>query len=139
MTVTGKTVRIEADAAGAFPASSGLTRFHRVFLFDGAGTFTVEDTVATLAAKPIQWFLHSDVPITASAGTFRLGGMAPSLSAAFTAPAGSTTAVEKTLLVAPGKPGSINEGPEEQRGYHVKLETPAATATKVRIELRVIK
>jgi len=30
------------------------------------------------------------------------------------------------------------EGPEEQRGYHVKVETPAATATSIRVTLTVV-
>jgi hypothetical protein len=136
--VDGGTVRIEAEAAGAYAATSGLIRFHRIFRFDGAHEFAIEDTVVTRDAKPIQWFLHSDAPVQPSAGRFLLGGASPSLSAAFAAPAGTTTAVEKTRLTAPGRPGSITEGPEEQRGYHVRLETPAATTTTVRVNLAVV-
>ena len=53
-------------------------------------------------------------------------------------PTGSTTVVEKTQLTAPGRPGAITEDPEEQRGYHVKLETPAATTTTIRVNLIVV-
>jgi hypothetical protein len=136
--VEGTAVRIEADAAAAYLPASGLTRFHRTLRFDGARGFTVEDSVATRDAKPIQWFLHSDAPIEMDGGRFRLGGAAPLLSVGVTGPAGSTTIVEKTRLTAPGRPGSITEGPEEQRGFHVKLETPAATAVTIRADLTVI-
>jgi hypothetical protein len=135
--VDGAAVRIEAEAAGAYLPASGLTRFHRTLRFDGTGRFSVEDEIATGAARPIQWFLHSDVPVQEAAGGFLLGGSSPSLSARFTAPPGTTTVVEKTRLTAPGRPGSITEGPEEQRGWHVKLETPAATATTIRADLTV--
>jgi hypothetical protein len=133
----GATVRIEADAASAYLPASGLATFHRVFLFDGARGFAVEDTIATRDAKPIQWFLHSDVPVQESAGGYLLGGSSPSLAANITGPPGSTIVVDKTRLTAPGRPGAITEGPEEQRGFHVKVETPPATATSIRVTLTV--
>ena len=136
--VDGTKVRIEAEAAAAYPASAGLTRFHRTFTFDGAREFTIEDTIVTRDAKRIQWFLHSDAPVQASGHRFLLGGASPALSAAFTAPAGSTTVVDKSRLMAPGRPGSITEGPDEQRGYHVMLQTPAATTTTIRVNLVVV-
>jgi hypothetical protein len=70
---------------------------------------------------------------------FLLGGTSPSLQATITSPSGAKTSVEKTRLMAPGRPGSITEGPEEQRGYHVKLEAPAATKTGIRVELKTVK
>jgi hypothetical protein len=136
--VDGASVRIDAEVAAAYPASTGLTRFHRTFAFDGARTFNVEDTVTTREAKRIEWYVHSDVPIETSAGRFLLGGSAPSLAASFATPPGTATVVEKTWLTAPGKPGSISEGPEEQRGYDVKLDTPAATSVTLRAELVVV-
>jgi hypothetical protein len=135
--IEGRTVRIEADVAGAYLPASGLTSFHRTFRFDGANGFVVEDAMAMREAKPIQWFLQSDLPVQEAKGRFVLGGAAHSLSATFATPPGTTTLVEKTILTAPGRPGSITEGPEEQRGYHVKLETPAATSATIRAELTV--
>jgi hypothetical protein len=137
MQIDGQAVRIEADAAGAYPATSGLTKFHRALRFDGTRRFSVEDAITTREAKPIQWFLHSDVPVEEASGAFGLGGWSPSLVARITSPADGRASVEKTLLTAPGRPGSITAGPEEQRGYHLKLETPAATTTTVRVELTV--
>jgi hypothetical protein len=138
VSVEGAAVRVEADAAAAYPAVSGLTRFHRTFTFDGARTFTVADVIATREANAIQWFLHSDAPIATAGGRFLLGGTGPSLAAAFTTPAGTTTVVEQTRLTAPGRPGSITEGPEEERGYDVKLDAPAATAVTVRATLVIL-
>ncbi|MCX6551141.1 MAG: heparinase II/III family protein [Acidobacteria bacterium] len=139
MHVDGARVRIEAEAAGAYLPSAGLVRFHRTFEFDGKDGFVVDDAIETRQATPIQWFLHSDVPIESRGGTFLLGGTAPSLVATMTSPKDGRTSVEKTQLTAPGRPGSITEGPEEQRGYHLKLETPAAATTTIRAELKVVK
>jgi len=135
MTVTGGKVRIEADAAAAYLPTAGLSAFRRVFQFDGASTFTVEDVVETREAKPIQWFLHADTPIEGKAPLFVLGGPSPALRATLTLPEGATAVVEKTRLTAPGRPGSITEGPEEQRGYHVRVETAPALRAIIRAVL----
>lgn len=137
--VDGGRVRIVADAAGAYLPAAGLVRFRRTFEFDGRDGFTVSDDIQTEQPKPIQWFLHSDVPLETRGGTFVLGGTSPSLVATVVSPAGARTSLEKTLLMAPGKPGSITSGTEEQRGYHLRLETPAATQTAIRVELRIVK
>ena len=55
-------VRVEADAAGAYPAAAGLTRFHRVLTFDGKAAFAIEDAIETRAPKSVEWFLHADGP-----------------------------------------------------------------------------
>ena len=137
MQVTGRSVRIETEAASAYLPATGLTRFHRTFQFDGERTFTIEDVVATRDAKAIQWFLHSDVPVQASGNGFVLGGAIPSLAVALSLPAGATTVTQKTLLMAPGRPGAITSGTEEQRGYELKVETPAATTTTIKATLTV--
>lgn len=139
MQVSGASVRIEADAAGAYLPASGVTRFHRVFQFDGSERFTVEDSIGLRDPATVEWFLHSDVPIPETGGRFLLGGAPPALAVGITAPAGSTTVVDRTRLTAPGRPGSITEGPEEQRGYHVKLQTPAAASVTIRAELTVVR
>jgi uncharacterized protein DUF4962/heparinase II/III-like protein len=138
MQADGAGVRIEADAAGAYLPSAGLARFHRTFRFDGRDAFVVEDAMELRQAKPIQWFLHSDVLIESRDGRFTVGGTSPSLMATIVSPADGRTTVEKTRLTAPGRPGSITEGPEEQRGYHLQLETPPALSTTIRVELKVV-
>ena len=42
-------------------------------------------------------------------------------------------------LTAPGRPGSITEGPEEQRGYQLELDTPPMTRIAIRVELKTPK
>jgi len=131
-------VVVEAEAAGAYGASVGLTRFHRSLRFDGARTFVVEDAIATREAKSIQWFLHSDVPINASGAAFVFGGSTPALSVTVAGPTASTQTAEESVLTAPGRPGSITTGPREQRGHELKVETPPVTTATIRAVLTVV-
>ncbi|HSP92031.1 MAG TPA: heparinase II/III family protein, partial [Vicinamibacterales bacterium] len=125
-------VRVEADVAGAYPPAAGLARFHRVFTFDGKAAFTVEDTIETKAPKTIEWFLHADAPITAAAGAFLLGSAPAALRVRLDTPAGSKTSTGPTFLTAPGQPGSITSGKQEQRGYEIRVDVPAASAVDIK-------
>jgi hypothetical protein len=51
------------------------------------------------------------------------------------APAGAKTTTGVTNLMAPGKPGSITEGKQEQRGYEIRVDVPAATAAVIKATL----
>ena len=53
------------------------------------------------------------------------------------APAGSKTVHGPTNLMAPGKPGSITDGKQEQRGYEIRVDVPAATAVAIKATLTV--
>jgi hypothetical protein len=137
--IEGRGLRIEAEAAGAYPSPVGLARFHRTFRFDGRDAFAIEDAIELGQAKPVQWFLHSDLPFESKGGSFVTGGgAAPSLEVRIASPVDARTTVETTRLTAPGRPGSITEGPEEQRGYDLRLEIPAALRMTIRVELKAI-
>ena len=131
-------LRIEADAAGAYLPSSGLTRFFRTFEMTGDNTFSVTDAIETRTPKAIQWFLHADVPIEQRAGQYLLGRRAIAAGRhGAGAGRGSQIKTAATVLTAPGRPGAITTGPQENRGHHLVLETPAATNTTVRATLIV--
>jgi hypothetical protein len=130
-------VRVEADAAGAYPAAAGLTRFHRTFTFDGKAAFTVEDAIQTSSPKSVEWFLHADAPFTPSGEGFLLDASPAKLRVRVEAPAGSKTAAGPTNLMAPGKPGSITEGKQEQRGHELRVDVPAAASVAIKAVLTV--
>ena len=130
-------VRVEADVAGAYPPAAGLARFHRVFTFDNKAAFTVEDTIETKAPKTVEWFLHADAPITPANGGFLLGSATAALRVRLDTPAGSRTATGPTFLTAPGQPGSITSGKQEQRGYEIRVDVPAASAVAIKASLTV--
>jgi hypothetical protein len=130
-------VRVEVDAAGAYPASAGLTRFHRTFTFDGKTAFTVEDAISTSPPKTIEWFLHADAPFTADGGAFVLDAAPVRLRVRVDAPAGSKQSAGVTNLMAPGKPGSITDGKQEQRGHEIRVDVPAASSASIKARLTV--
>ena len=130
-------LRVEADAAGAYLPSAGLVRFFRTFVVTGADQFSVTDAIETRTPKTIEWFLHADVPIEARAGRYLLGGGSSPLSVTVSGPEGSRVTTQATVLTAPGRPGAITAGPQENRGYHLMLQTPPVTGTTVRAVITV--
>jgi hypothetical protein len=132
-------VRVDVDAAGAYPASAGLTRFHRTFTFDGTAGFTVEDAIQISTPKSVEWFLHADAPFAAAGDDFVLDAGPARLRVRVEAPAGSKTSTGMTNLMAPGKPGSITDGKQEQRGYEIRTDVPASSAVAIKAVLAVEK
>jgi hypothetical protein len=137
MRATPGGLRVEADAAGAYRPASGLISFHRTFEVTGADRFSVTDAIETRTAKTIEWFLHADVPIEAQAGRYLVGGGSSPLAVTLTTPPGTRVTSDKTVLTAPGKPGSVADGPEEHRGYHLMLQTAPATRVTVQAVMTV--
>ncbi len=137
-------VRITADLAPLYPATAGIERLTRTFVFDGPGTagvtgpgrFRITDDVALTRAAPIQWYLHADTPFVGAGTAFRAGAPGgTTLAINVTAPAGVATRTAPTVLVAPGQPGSITQGRQDQRGHHLELTVPGARETRVGVTL----
>lgn len=134
VTRQGTSMRIEADLAAAYPKAAGLTTFRRVFAME-PGRFVVDDEVVTTTARPVEWAFHSDIPIRQEEGGFVLGGT-PGLLLTIEGQ-GQKATIEPTLLMAPGKPGSITEGAQERRGFHVKVQAAPMTSIRLRSVLRI--
>lgn len=136
--MSGERVAIDAELAPLYPDQTGLERFARRFSFEAPGTFRIRDTLRMNQPVRTQWYLHSDTPVTASGAAFRLGGAAgPALFATVEAPADATTVTAPTVLTAPGQPGSITTGRQDQRGYHLKIESGPGTTAMFDVRLVV--
>jgi hypothetical protein len=131
-------LRIEADIAAAYSATATLSRFTRVFILVSPTEVQVDDTISTTTPKTIGWYLHADHAISEEAGRYALHAGSAALDVSIDRPAGSTVTLGQTLLMAPGKPGSITEGSQEARGYELKLQTPEARTAHVHATLRVV-
>jgi hypothetical protein len=131
--------KIEADIAGAYGPLAGATRVHRTFTFTAPGTFAVSDVIETKDAKPVEWFLHADTPVETEGARYLFGVKPAQLAVGITAPAGAKVTTGATTLMAPGRPGSITSGPQQQRGYELKVETAPATVTKIEATLSVVR
>ena len=118
-------VEAEGDAAGAYDPALGLTRLHRKLRFEN-GRLTVSDQVELTRPQILTEFLHADEKVSAE-GANRLSitkGKAR-LTGEWTASEPSGGAVEKNLVMAPGAPGSVNQGPVQQRGERLAVKTDA--------------
>jgi hypothetical protein len=133
-TLTGTTARIVADAAAAYGPKARLSRFTRTFSFEHPGRFRIRDEIETAEPRPVQWYLHADAPFERRGEAFQLTGGPPSLEVAVAKPADVSATPGPTMLTAPGRPGAIEAGPKEQRGYQLLLEA-AAPGTKVELDV----
>jgi len=126
---------IVLDSAGAYAASTGLTRFTRTLTVARDGAVHVADDVATEQPSTVRWYLHSDAPFTGSERSWRARQRGATLNVAV---AGSTDLhvhSRATLLKAPGRPGSITQGRVDERGYELELESPAAREHRFDVKL----
>jgi hypothetical protein len=132
-----ETATIVVDAAGAYEADRGLTRFTRTITFTAPGTFHVADDIATDKPATVQWYLHSDNPFT---GKDREWRTAPPdtmpLEIAVNLPMTARVLTQPTNLKAPGRPGSITEGHVDERGYELQAES--ATARQHTFDVRLV-
>jgi len=120
-------LRIEAEAAAAYPSKTGLARFRRTLSLDGAGTFTVSDDIGLSRPGSVQWYLHTDDPLEPrGAGWVSSAKGGPALSVTVQQPEKPRATVGETRVAAPGQPGSITKGTVERRGYELRLDSPPA-------------
>ena len=135
--LTSGRVKIVGEASSSYPETAGLSRFTRTFTFTAPDRFTVDDEIDTATARTIEMYLHADRPIRGAAWQFQLGPSDVWLETAVKAPSGSRADVGGTELRAPGQPGSIEKGEVEQRGFELKVSTPAAASTRITTEMIV--
>ena len=130
-TLTGGKARIVADLAAAYPDTAGVSTFTRTFTWDGGSKINVADSVALKSARTAEWFLQSDTALT-NAGNDHL-------RISFASPGGVAITTGEATVKSPGPPGSIEKGPEEQRGYVLKASAPAALTHAFDVTLELPK
>jgi len=125
-TLTPSSARIVAQIAAAYPAAAGLRTFRREFRFEASARFRVRDRLETTEDRSLEWFLHADRPFSISGATFSSGSEGVALLGRAALPAGARLRTGPTILTAPGQPGSIEQGREDQRGFELVIEPSAA-------------
>ncbi len=132
-----KKVSIVADLTAAYEPQVGVKKFTRIFEFAAPNDFVIKDSVETNQPQIITAFLHSDNAINKiSDRTFVFEPNGTSLLAEIVAPRAVKTIVEKNILTAPGKPGSVDKGEREERGVRLAIST-AEKAGKLNLEVRL--
>ena len=130
-------VSIIADVTAAYEPEIGVKKFVRRFEFTTPDNFVVRDEVETEKPQIITAFLHSDNAINVlSDKIFIFEPTGTSLSAEIVAPKMFDAKVEKNLLTAPGRPGSVDKGEIETRGVRLAIST-REKVSKLNMETRL--
>lgn len=134
-------VTIMADATAAYEPEVGVKKFTRKFEFKAPGTFTITDNVETNSPKIITSFLHADNKINKlSANAFEIEPNGTSIIAKIIAPETFESKVDVNVLTAPGDPGFVDKGGDEERGKKLSISTTEkVTKTNFIMELTIKK
>jgi Heparinase II/III-like protein/Domain of unknown function (DUF4962) len=119
-------VRIVAEIAAAYPPAAGVSTFRRELSFDAPGRFRVRDRLETAEDRRLEWYLHADRPFEIDGAAFRDASSAAALHGRAALPSSARLRTGPTILTAPGQPGSIEQGRQDQRGFELVIEPPAA-------------
>jgi hypothetical protein len=132
-----KKVLITADLTAAYEPEVGVRRFIRRFDFTVPGDLTVTDDIETNVPQTITAFLHSDNKIVQqSKNIFEFEPNGTSLFVEIVSPQKFDAKIEKNILTAPGKPGSVDKGEREDRGVRLAVSTAEKTK-KLNLEMRL--
>lgn len=132
-------VTIVADLAPAYENELGVERFVRKFTFSLPGEFLIEDDIKTAKPSKITFYLHSDTAIVERGDQFEFEPGKPSLLAEILVPKKIDTVIEKNVLTAPGRPGSVDKGEREERGVRLAVSTAEKTTEATfKIRLKIV-
>ncbi len=117
-------VSIVADVSAAYEPEVGVKKFIRKFEFTAPDSFVITDDIETDKPKTITSFLHADNVINQiSASSFSFEPNGTSLLSEIIAPKMFDSKIEKNILTAPGRPGSVDKGEREERGVRLAIST----------------
>lgn len=128
-----------ADVTAAYEPEIGVKKFVRRFEFSAPDEFLVIDEVETSEPQTITTFLHADNEIRQTAANlFLFEPMGTHLAAEILAPKNVSPKIEKNILTAPGRPGSVDKGEREERGVRLAISTIQKTAKmQMTIKLKI--
>jgi hypothetical protein len=135
--LAGRGVRIVAELAPGYPDSLGLTRATRTFTYDGDRTIRVADTVEAARPQPVEWRLHADHPFVGTGARFALDAGGAGLDAELRDAAGVRAESGPAWLKSPGRPGAIEQGRRDKRGYELVWSRDAAIRHSFGVVLRL--
>ena len=115
---------IVADVTAAYEPEIGVKKFFRTFEFTAPNTFLIKDEIETEKAQIITSYLHADNAIRQiSDRVFEFEPGGTNLSAEIVEPQTIKMKIEKNILTAPGRPGSVDKGEQEERGVRLAIST----------------
>ena len=139
--LSAQKVTILSDVAAAYEPEIGVKKFVRKFEFTTPDLFLITDEVELNQPQTITLLLHADNSIAEkSKNSFVLEPNGTGLLAEIFEPVDFNAIIEKNILTAPGKPGSVDKGVKEERGVRLAISNKEKTAqAKFVTRLRIIK
>ena len=99
----------------------------------------IDDVTVDDAPKTAEWHLQSDTAFREVGGKYRNGTPGEAaLAVSFIAPEKAHVTTGPATVKAPGPPGSIETGPEEERGFKLQATAPAASSVRFEVRLEVV-
>jgi hypothetical protein len=129
-------VEIVGDGTAAYPTALGLQSWTRTLRFDGRHAFVVRDDVRTVRPRRASILLHADRDVVQrDRDTYVMAAIGASLTIRVIPRL--TGSIEPHLVVAQGRPGTIEQGERQQRGSRLTLTTPPQTASRIDVTLEI--
>jgi hypothetical protein len=127
--------RVVAELQNAYPEKLGVTSFVRSFEWDGASRVTLRDEATLREPRTVEWHLQSDTPFEGKGARYE---NAAGLAVVFVKPADLALEAGRATVKSPGPPGTIETGPEEERGYRLTARrVPGTVKISLDVELRL--
>lgn len=112
------------EAAAAYYPELGLKKFDRHFLFLAPDYFVVWDELAAEEPREFSWLLNAEREVERVApSTFVLPNGGAALVVERVAPASASVEVAPQTVTTQGRPGSVEGGAQEQRGFQLVART----------------
>jgi hypothetical protein len=119
-----------ADAAAAYPDHAKLKQFKRTLKFDGA-VLEVTDELESADPRVFTWVLNGDEKFEdLGQGSYRLAIGNAVLKVQRAEPTEADAKIEPLQVIARGRPGSVEKGVAEQRGYQLRVSTAPVARVK---------
>lgn len=141
----GAALSVTCDLAAAYPPELGLTRLERSFEIEAA-SFRISDAMESDTPRALAALLHADrPPRSIDARTFAFdsgdggGGGGVTLQVRVEEPQAFGASVEPQWVIAQGRPGSVEQGEREQRGYRLTLQAPPSRFSRIVVKLTLIE
>lgn len=134
-------VIIRGDATTAYTTGLGVKKFVRTFRFSSQSGFTIQDEIETEQPAIFTSLLHADQSIQQlSPQKFLFALPTAALSITIANPSANKAISEPNILTAPGRPGSVDKGEQQQRGQRLSIATTTpATSARFTVKLQAQK
>ncbi|HSE33357.1 MAG TPA: DUF4962 domain-containing protein [Pyrinomonadaceae bacterium] len=130
-------VLITGDATSAYDAELGLKKFVRTFEYRAAEGFLIRDEIETLKPATFTSVIHADSGLKKDGERrFVIERGEAKLSIDVIQPPEVRTTIDVNTVTAPGPPGAVDKGEQQERGQKLLVST-AQPSNKVNFVIRL--